>query len=133
MAVILCLANSVAFIDRTSLSLLVQPIEQDLRLTDTKMSLLIGLAFIIAYSGGGLFAGALVDRFPRRWVLSVGVALWPIANTQETWLFPASQRNVGDLPFALVSASAMRKLGKARNAGSNSVTPTRIGSAVLRT
>ena len=80
MAIILCFANAVAFIDRTSLPLIVQPIELDLHLSDTQMSVLIGFAFILAYSGGGAFAGVLVDRFPRRWVLGLGISLWSAAT-----------------------------------------------------
>ena len=42
MAVVMCLVNAVAFIDRTALPLLVQPITRDLHISDTQMSLLIG-------------------------------------------------------------------------------------------
>ena len=76
MAIVMCLVNAVAFIDRTSLPLLVQPITRDLKISDTQMSLLIGLAFIFTYSIGGLFVGALVDRFPRRRILALGMAFW---------------------------------------------------------
>src|ERR1700760_1899269 len=76
MAIVMCLVNAVAFIDRTSLPLLVQPITRDLKISDTQMSLLIGLAFIFTYSIGGLFVGALVDRFPRRRILSLSMAFW---------------------------------------------------------
>src|ERR1700753_2382086 len=75
-AIVMCLVNAVAFIDRTSLPLLVQPITRDLKISDTQMSLLIGLAFIFTYSIGGLFVGALVDRFPRRRILSLSMAFW---------------------------------------------------------
>ena len=79
-AAVLCVANVVAFVDRTTLPLLVQQIEADLRISDTQMSLLVGLAFIIAYSGVGLVAGGLVDRFSRRGLLSAGVCLWAAAT-----------------------------------------------------
>jgi MFS family permease len=76
MAVVMCLVNAVAFIDRTALPLLVQPITRDLHISDTQMSLLIGLAFILTYSIGGLFVGALVDRFPRKRILAAGISFW---------------------------------------------------------
>ena len=41
MASILCLVNAIAFIDRTALPLLVQPIKRDLGISDTLMSFLI--------------------------------------------------------------------------------------------
>jgi MFS family permease len=76
MAVVMCLVNAVAFIDRTALPLLVQPIRRDLQISDTQMSLLIGFAFILTYSIGGLFVGALVDRFARKRILAVGISFW---------------------------------------------------------
>src|SRR6201996_7927161 len=79
-AIVMCLVNAVAFIDRTSLPLLVQPITRDLKISDTQMSLLIGLAFIFTYSLGGLFVGVLVDRFPRRRILAFGITFWGAAT-----------------------------------------------------
>ena len=43
-------AYMVAFIDRQILSLLIQPIKEDLGITDTQIGLLAGLAFAIFYS-----------------------------------------------------------------------------------
>src|ERR1700749_1515300 len=80
MAIVMCLRNAVAFIDRTSLPLRVQPITRDLKISDTQMSLLIGLAFIFTYSIGGLFVGVLVDRFPRRRILALSMAFWGTAT-----------------------------------------------------
>jgi MFS family permease len=80
MAIVMCLVNAVAFIDRTSLPLLVQPITRDLKITDTQMSLLIGIAFIFTYSIGGLFVGVLVDRFPRRRILALSMTFWGTAT-----------------------------------------------------
>ena len=51
-AVLWC-ANVFAFVDRQSLPLLVGPIEQDLHISDTEMSLLIGFAF--ALTGASAF------------------------------------------------------------------------------
>jgi MFS family permease len=76
MAIVMCMVNAVAFIDRSALPLLVQPITRDLKISDTQMSLLIGLAFILTYSIGGLFVGALVDRFPRKRILATAIGFW---------------------------------------------------------
>ncbi|WP_247384345.1 MFS transporter [Bradyrhizobium sp. 143] len=77
---VLCLVNAVAFIDRAALPLLVQPIKRDLQISDTLMSFLIGAAFIITYSVGGWFVGVLVDRFRRRRILAMGVAVWGLST-----------------------------------------------------
>ena len=46
---VLTFAYLVSFLDRQILALMVGPIQQDLMLTDTQMSLLMGLAFSIFY------------------------------------------------------------------------------------
>jgi MFS family permease len=80
MVSILCLVNAIAFIDRTALPLLVQPIKRDLGISDTLMSFLIGAAFIITYAFGGSLIGVLVDRYPRRRILATGIAAWGAAT-----------------------------------------------------
>jgi len=78
-AVLWC-ANIFAFIDRQSLPLLVGPIEQDLQISDTEMSLLIGLAFALVFTGLGLPAGILLDRGKRKWIITCGVTFWSFAT-----------------------------------------------------
>ena len=76
MAAILCLSNGVAFVDRQSLPLLIDQIKNDLAISDTQVSWLVGLAFIITYAGFSFPAGMLVDRYPRRAVMSACVTFW---------------------------------------------------------
>lgn len=78
-AVLWC-ANIFAFVDRQSLPLLVGPIEQDLHISDTEMSLLIGLAFALVFTGLGLPAGVLLDRRKRKWIITSGVTFWSLAT-----------------------------------------------------
>jgi MFS family permease len=80
MVSILSLVNAIAFIDRTALPLLVQPIKRDLGISDTLMSFLIGAAFIITYAFGGSLIGVLVDRYPRRRILATGITVWGAAT-----------------------------------------------------
>jgi MFS family permease len=80
MAAVLCLTNAVAFIDRQSLPLLVDSIKADLQVTDTQMSYLIGLAFVLTYIGLGIPAGMVMDKYPRRAVMASGIALWSAAT-----------------------------------------------------
>ena len=69
-------AYTVAFIDRQILSLLVQPIKEDLGISDTQIGLLAGLAFAIFYSFIGIPIAKLADTKNRVIIISVGVALW---------------------------------------------------------
>ncbi|HWP02431.1 MAG TPA: MFS transporter [Gemmatimonadaceae bacterium] len=75
-AAVLMLANVSAFIDRQILALMVDPIRADLGISDTQMSLLLGLAFAVFYSLMGIPIGRLADSGNRRAIIAVGIALW---------------------------------------------------------
>jgi len=75
---VLLLAYTLSFIDRMILSLLVGPIKADLGISDTQMSLLMGFAFAIFYSGLGIPLGWLADRRARRGLIVAGVAAWSL-------------------------------------------------------
>ena len=76
MAAVLTLLYIYAQIDGSAIIILVTPIKQDLGVSDTEMSLLLGLSFAAFYSILGLPAGYLVDRIARRKVMGVGIVLW---------------------------------------------------------
>ncbi len=78
--VVLTLAYTFSFVDRQVLNLLVQPIKQDLQLTDTSISFLQGLAFVIPYVLMSVPIGRLVDKFNRIVVLIGGVLAWSVAT-----------------------------------------------------
>jgi MFS family permease len=75
---ILMLANVSGFVDRQILSLLVEPIKRDLGVSDTQVSLLMGLSFAVFYSALGIPIGRLADRGSRRAIVAVGAALWSV-------------------------------------------------------
>ncbi len=77
---LLTFANLFAFLDRLILALLITPIKADLSLTDTQISLLLGLAFALLYSLLGIPVGRLADRFNRRTILAAGMAIWCLAT-----------------------------------------------------
>ena len=74
------LAQVVSFIDRQVITLLVQPIRADLAISDTEMSLLMGLAFAIFYVTMGVPIARLSDRYSRRTVIAIGIFLWSLAT-----------------------------------------------------
>lgn len=67
-----------AFIDRSILALLVEPIKVHLRISDTQMSLLLGVAFAAFYSLLNVPAGYLVDRFSRRKLIGYSALAWSL-------------------------------------------------------
>ncbi len=68
------------FLDRGVIGLLVQPIKHDLHLSDTRIGLLMGPAFIIFYVVLGLPIARLVDSRSRRAIIGVGVVLWSMTT-----------------------------------------------------
>ena len=77
---LLTLAYMLSFIDRQILSLLVAPIRRDMDITDTQMSLLMGLSFALFYTFFGIPLGRLADIASRRWIVTAGVAFWSAAT-----------------------------------------------------
>lgn len=78
---LLTLANISSFIDRQVLSLLVKPIKHDLHLSDTQMSLLMGLSFAIFYTLFGMLIGRMADRYSRRNIIIGGITVWSLMTT----------------------------------------------------
>jgi MFS family permease len=75
---VLMLAYTFSFLDRQILNLLVGPIKHDFRLTDVQFALLTGGAFALFYTVMGLPIGWLADRYPRKWIIAIGIALWSL-------------------------------------------------------
>jgi MFS family permease len=75
---VLALANTSAFIDRQILGLLVGPIRRDLRISDTEIGVLYGLAFALFYTLLGVPLGRAADRGSRRAIIGIGIAVWSV-------------------------------------------------------
>ncbi|MEO1657728.1 MAG: MFS transporter [Pseudomonadota bacterium] len=71
-------AAILSFIDRQILSLLVDPIKQDLEISDTQIGLLQGLAFALFYGLAAIPFGWLADRKSRKWIITGGVLFWSL-------------------------------------------------------
>lgn len=69
-----------SILDRFIISLLVDPIKRDLDITDVQFGMLHSTAFAITFAVFGLLAGAMADRFNRRWVIFVSVTIWSLAT-----------------------------------------------------
>ncbi len=78
--VVLMLANTVSYVDRQILNLLVEPIKADLGLSDTQIAAVQGIAFAIFYATMGLPIARVADLTSRKLIISLGAACWSIAT-----------------------------------------------------
>lgn len=76
----LSLINMVSYLDRQILTLLFTPIKRDFNLTDTEVSLLAGMAFVVFFIVFGLLFGRLADHGNRRRIILIGALCWSIAT-----------------------------------------------------
>ena len=78
---VLMLLYIFSFIDRTTISLIVEPMKRDLHISDTQIGMLQGLAFALLYTFLGLPIARLSDRHSRRAIIATGVFIWSIMAT----------------------------------------------------
>lgn len=107
---VLMVAYTLSFIDRYVIALLIQPIKQDLALTDTQIGLLSGLAFAIFYTTLGIPIGRLADRLDRRRIISLGIFAWSLMTAacglaRGFWQLFAARVGVGIGEAALSPAA----------------------------
>jgi MFS family permease len=67
------------YVDRLALGLLLQNIKIDLRLSDTQLGLLTGIAFALFYSVLGIPIARWADRGNRITIITLTTALWSVA------------------------------------------------------
>ena len=78
--IVLLIAFTFSYVDRQVLNLLVEPIRADLGLSDTKMSFLQGIAFVVTYVAMSIPIGRMVDKFNRVMIMIGGVLVWSAAT-----------------------------------------------------
>jgi len=78
--VILTLVYVSNSIDRTAMSILIEPVKAEFKLSDGQLGLLTGLAFGLTYALTGLPMGWLIDRVNRTKLLAVVVAVWSLCT-----------------------------------------------------
>jgi predicted MFS family arabinose efflux permease len=91
---------TVSLLDRGLIMLLLQPIKQDLHLTDTQLGFLTGLAFGVFYATLGVPIARWADRSDRVTISSLSIGLWGL--TCMACLFVG---NYTQLVFARIAAA----------------------------
>lgn len=97
---ILTLAYTLSYIDRQILALVLEPIRQDMAISDTQVSLLAGMAFAMFYVVMGIPLGRLADRINRRNLIMFGIFLWSLMTAlcglaQNFWQLFIARIGVG--------------------------------------
>lgn len=101
MLAILAMANILSYLDRIIINLMVQPIREDLGISDTQFGMLQGLAFGLFYTLLALPIGRMVDSRPRRAIIAAGVFVFSIFS-----MLSGLARSFGELFFARVGVGA---------------------------
>ncbi len=74
----LSLTYMFSIIDRSILTLLVDPMKEDLGISDTQVSMLTGFAFAAVYAITSLPMGRVSDLWSRKYVIFFGVTVWSL-------------------------------------------------------
>jgi MFS family permease len=69
-----------SYVDRQVLTVLMEVIKKDLKLTDTVLGLLSGVSFAIFYVAAAFPIARYSDRGDRRLVIAVCVSVWSVAT-----------------------------------------------------
>jgi predicted MFS family arabinose efflux permease len=77
---LLFVVYTVNLVDRQILAVLLEPIKQDLGLSDSSLGLLTGFAFAAFYATFGIPIAAWADRSSRRDVIALGLLVWSSAT-----------------------------------------------------
>ncbi|WP_170287443.1 MFS transporter [Halioglobus maricola] len=77
-SIVLALLSVVSFLDRQVLAVLVSDIRSELLITDVQLGWLMGPAFFIVYNVTLIPAAFVVDRWNRKWLITLGVVIWSV-------------------------------------------------------
>ncbi|MEK9876774.1 MAG: MFS transporter, partial [Betaproteobacteria bacterium] len=108
MVAILLLAQILAYVDRQVVAIVVDPMKQDLSLTDTQVGWLYGV-FAIFYALAGIPIARLADRKKRTNLIALGVLIWSAMTmfsgvAKNFWQILIARTGVGSAEAALVPA-----------------------------
>src|SRR6266446_3177753 len=73
---ILTFVYTLNFLDRIVIVLLLQPIKEDLHLSDTQLGFVTGIAFGLFYATLGLPIARWADRGDRSKITAIAIGLW---------------------------------------------------------
>jgi len=98
--VVLFLVSTSQFFDRNVVSVLLEPIKEEFRVSDTMLGLLGGLCFALFYAVAGMPVARWADRGDRRAVIALALAVWSVMTifcglAQTFWQLAFARVGVG--------------------------------------
>lgn len=66
------------FLDRQLMSILIEPIKEEMGFSNSQMGLMTGFYFALFYTAFGVIVGFLADKTSRKYVLFAGAFLWSL-------------------------------------------------------
>ncbi len=75
---VLTLAYASSHVDRQIMGMVLEPIKQELMVSDTAMGFLVGLTFAIFYATLGMPIAMLADRSHRRNIITAAITIWSV-------------------------------------------------------
>jgi MFS family permease len=75
---LLTIVYALNFLDRTLIYILFTPIKKEMAFTDLQLALLGTTSFVIFYTLLGIPFGRMADRWPRKWMIAGGLAVWSL-------------------------------------------------------
>lgn len=103
----LTLTYTLSVLDQSLITLLLQPIKDDLHLSDTQLGFLTGIAFGLIYSILGLPIARWADRGNRVTITSVAIALWGGAVMLTLFVFNFAQLVLARMAAAVGGSGCM--------------------------
>jgi MFS family permease len=97
---ILTLVYTLNYLDRCLVLLLLEPIKEDLSLSDTQLGFVTGIAFGLFYAVLGLPIARWADRGNRSTITSIAIGLWGVTVMACLWV-----TNFVQLVFARIAAA----------------------------
>lgn len=66
------------FLDRQIISILAEPIKQEMELSDKQIGLMTGLSFALFYTTLAVPVAALADKWNRSWIIAIAISFWSV-------------------------------------------------------
>lgn len=87
-------------VDRSVISIVLEPLKAEFAISDSQVGILTGLAYAVLYSLAGIPIGYLIDRLNRRNLLATIVSVWSICTVlcglaQSYWQLLLARLTVG--------------------------------------